>query len=196
MYPELGDPGNEYRLKKIDELEAWLQKEIVDREGIYKKYKRVISILNSVDVTMTAIAIAAGLSGIGILSTIVAAPVAIAMEGVGLGVGGLALIAKYISKQQMIKAQKHDEIRILAESKLNTIHNHVQKTLVDSVVDAKEYQLILDEIEKYGEMKQQIRSQSQKTAIDDQLKKELITQGKELARIELLEKLNGQSKLK
>ena len=54
--------------------------------------------------------------------------------------------------------KKHDEIRVLAESKLNTIGSHVSKAIEDGLISQKEFVLISEEKAKYSEMKENIRT--------------------------------------
>ena len=61
----------------------------------------------------------AGVAGIA-LSTVLAAPIAVALEVAALGCGLLGVGCKFVSCKLASKAKKHDEIRVLAESKLNT----------------------------------------------------------------------------
>ena len=74
----------------------------------------------------------------------------------------------------MQKAEKHEKIKILAESKLNTIHNHISKALLDNSISNEEFSLILSEIEKYKSLKEKIRNNSY---LNNEAKKALIKQG-------------------
>ena len=80
----------------------------------------------------------------------------------------------------MAKSEKHEKIKVLAEAKLNTISDHISKALIDNVVDDKEYSLILEELKKYKEMKEEIRKKTN-ASIDDATKNSLIEQGREEA---------------
>ena len=46
---------------------------------------------------------------------------------------------------------------MLAIAKLNTVHGHISKAVEDCHVSDEEYKLILDEVEKYRTMKEEIR---------------------------------------
>ena len=61
------------------------------------------------------------------------------------------------------KAKRHDEIRVLALSKLNSISDLISKAAQDERISAEEYALILNEWEKYGQMKEAIRHKTQQT---------------------------------
>ena len=72
---------------------------------------------------------------------------------------------------------------MLAESKLNTISDHISMALRDGVCDENEYKLILDEVDKYRKMKADIkrgaRVSHSAAAIDEEIKKSLINQGRQ-----------------
>ena len=55
------------------------------------------------------------------------------------------------------KARKHDLIRGLAESKLNTIADRISFALNDDKITEEEFRLILSEVDKFNQMKNEIR---------------------------------------
>ena len=72
-----------------------------------------------------------------------------------MGVG--SIILKYINKKLQHKADKHRQILVLLESKINTIHNHISKALEDGRISEEEFQFILEEENKYRDMLAAIR---------------------------------------
>ncbi len=93
----------------------------------------------------------------------------------------------------MRKLEKHEEIYILAISKLNSINDLISKALEDGKINDQEYKMILSEYDKYIELKNTIRkscitSNNQKEDAEE-LKKQLVEQGKELGKKEIMEKL-------
>lgn len=64
---------------------------------------------------------------VGRLSTVIAAPVLIAELAYGVAI----MADKYVSRRLLAKAKKQDEIRILDESKLNTINDNISKAFMD-----------------------------------------------------------------
>ena len=107
IYPKLAsappneDQGQGYRLQKINEIQAFLEKEVATRQAFSKKYFRAASIVDNVDMVLIAITISGGAGGIGLLSTVIAAPAVIAKEGVALFTGFLSIIRKYSVKKSM-----------------------------------------------------------------------------------------------
>ena len=167
-----------YRLKKIDEIQREIAAERDKRANLSKKYHRAVRVIAGVDSTLVVSSMGLGAAGIGVLSTIIAAPVAIAMEGVALGTGLLSVVGGQVNKKLTMKAEKHEKIKTLADAKLNTISDHISKALTDDRISVEEYSLILSELEKFSSMKEEIRSKI-KIGIDEQTKQSLINQGRE-----------------
>ena len=188
LYPPLPVPSapeeaSAYRLQKISELEKFLEGERDARCVMYKKYKRGCNMVDGIDTAMACASLGLGASGIGLLTTVIAAPVVIGLEAAA-GLCALAgITGKFIGRKLWLKAQKHCQIRMLAESKLNTISDHVSKALRDGVCDENEYKLILDEVDKYRQMKADIkrgtRASHSAAVIDEEIKKSLINQGRQ-----------------
>ena len=70
-----------------------------------------------------------GVAGVGILSTVVAIPIAVGLEIGAVVCGAGVVISKFISRRLSVKARKHDSIRVLCMSKLNTISSLVSTHL-------------------------------------------------------------------
>ena len=78
--------------------------------------------------------------------------------------GTLAVIGKFISKRLVCKkAKKHEDIKMLAMSKLNTISDLVSAALMDGHISDQEFKLIMNEVMKYTQMKADIRSKAAKS---------------------------------
>ena len=112
-----------YRLNKLSEIEAYFLNEIEVHEQIAKKMKRFNTIMGIVDtglITSTVItggiSIAAFASGVGL-------PVGIALSGTSLLFSLATVITRKSSKTFTVKQEKHDAIKLLAQSKLDSIAN-------------------------------------------------------------------------
>jgi len=80
----------------------------------------------------------------------------------------------------------------LAMSKQNTVHSHIPKALGDCQISDDEYKLILDEVEKYRSLKENLRRKHAPTAgrmVDEKTKNELIKRGREQACASFIKKL-------
>ena len=93
---------------------------------------------------------------------VIVAPAVIVIEGVALFTGFLSIIGKYSVKKSTSEAEKHQKIKTIASAKLHTIALHVSKALSDNKVTDEEFQLILEELEKYKVMKEEVRSKTKK----------------------------------
>ena len=169
--------GHSYRFQKINEIQKTIENERDKRATLSKKYHRSVKIINVIDEVLIVATMGTGIAGIGLLSTIIAAPIAIAMEAAAIGAGAVSIIGSQVSKKLALKAEKHDKIKTLAESKLNTINDHISKALKDNYISEEEFALILGELDKFNKMKEEFRSKT-KVVIDEETKKSLINQGR------------------
>ena len=71
--------------------------------------------------------------------------------------GLLEASEKLVGRRLKAKARKHDLIRRLAESMLNTIADRISTVLTDDKITEEEFRLILSEVDKYNQMKAEIR---------------------------------------
>ena len=191
--PPIEDQGQGYRLQKINEIQAFLEKEVATREALSKKYFRAARIVDNVDTVLIAITLGGGVGGIGLLSTVIAAPAVIVIEGVALFTGFLSIIGKYSVKRSTSKAEKYEKIKKIASTKLDMISSHISKALSDNKVVDEEFRLILEELEKYKVMKEEVRTKTKKKT---ETEESLIERGREEAHEsfwKLVEKNNAGS---
>ena len=135
--------------KKINEIQAFLEKEVATIEALSKKYFRAARIVDDVDMVLIAITLGGGAGGIGLLSTVVAAPAVIAIEGVVLFTGFFSIIGKYSVKKSTSKAEKHEKIKTIATTKLDTIASHICDELKrQGVLDTRSYKKLNSIIKK------------------------------------------------
>ena len=156
-----------YRLGKITEIQTQLEREREKRLALSMKYNRSVKIINGIDVVLGVATMGLAISGIGVLSTVVAAPVVIAMEGIAIVAVVIRFIGGRANKTLAVKAEKHEKIKTLVEAKLGTISEYISKALEDDSISDDEYCLILHEFEKYKEMKEEIRSKI-KVSVDEE----------------------------
>ena len=168
-------------ITKINEIQAFLEKEVATREALSKKYFRAAKIVDNMDTVLITITLGAGAGGIALLSTVVASPIVIPLEGMALFTGFLSIIGKYSVKKSTSKAEKHEKIKMIASAKLDTIISHVSKALSDNKVIDGEFQLILEELEKYKVMKEEVGSKTKKK-ITTETEETLTERGRQEAR--------------
>ena len=143
IYPGLNPTAPQepqsYRLNKLSEIEAFFLDEIGVREQIAKKMKRFNTITGMVDtglITSTVITggifIAAFANGVGL-------PVGIALSGTSLILSLATGITQKSSKILTVKQEKHDSIRMLAQSKLDSIANIISQAIEDGDISPTEF---------------------------------------------------------
>src|SRR5688572_652748 len=188
--PEM-EPQN-FRLQKIGELESFLRSEVQFRSALSKKYSRAVNMINGISASSAIFGLGAGATGAALLVTGVGLVPGIILEAFAVLSSLFDIAGVAIGRRCSAKAAKHEAIRVLASSKLDTIHSHVLKALEDNLISDDEYKLILEEIEKYRVMKDEIRSTSVgmvEGSISEGLKKELINKGREKARADFIKQL-------
>ena len=181
-----------FRLQKIGELETFLRSEVEFRSALFKKYRRAVNIVNGASASCAVFGLSAGTSGLALIVTGIGVVPGLILEAFALTSSLVDIAGAAIGRKFSAKAAKHEAIRVLASSKLNTIHSHVLKAMEDNLISEEEYKLILEEIEKYRAMKDEIRSKSVRMvegSVSEDLKKELIKEGREKARAEFIKQL-------
>ena len=74
-------------------------------------------------------------------------PVAVGLQAGAIVCGFLGAGGKFIGRRLGVKARKHDQIRVLAESKLNTIAERIMTALTDDKTSEEVFRLILSEVD-------------------------------------------------
>ena len=159
---EGGDRGHSYRLNIIRDVQGYLETEIKNREAFSKKYFRIAKVVNMVDNTLITVTIGAEGAGAVLLATGAGAPLAVALGISGAVTGAISLIGNIFSKKAITKAEKHLKIKTLATAKLDTIASHISKALSDDFISNEEFNLILEEMNKYKALKEEVRNNTKK----------------------------------
>ena len=156
------DRGHTYRLKYIQDIQKYFEEEIKQRQSFSKKYFRIAKIINMVDNGLITVTVCVGAAGAVLLATGAGAALGVALEVSGAATGGISLIGNIVSKKARTKAEKHLKISQTAITKLDTIASHISKALMDDFVSNEEFNLILEEMNKYKALKEEIRSNNKK----------------------------------
>ena len=147
IYPDLNPTAPQeqesYRLNKLSEIQAFFLDEIEVREQIAKKMKRFCTITGIVHtglITSTVItggiSIAAFVSGVGM-------PVGIALSGTILLLSLATLITRKSFEMFTVKQEKHDAIKLLAQSKLDSIANIISQAMQDRDISPTKFYKVL-----------------------------------------------------
>jgi hypothetical protein len=193
LYPNLeAEDSHTFRLSHIKDIKAFFEKDIEDRRKTINKYKKAYSGLTWTSNACVAVGVACEASSIALFATGIGAIAGLALEGIGLGIGLLAIPVAVSSRKLLKKLEKHEEIHILAIAKLNSVNDLIAKALEDGQVDDKEYKTIINEHEKYIELKNAIRKKAlahDSSIKVDELKKEFLEKGREMGKKEIMERL-------
>ena len=182
-------------MQKLTEIEAYLLNEIEVREQIAKKMKLfniITSIIDTSLITSTVItggiSIAAFASGVGL-------PVGIALSGTSLHLSLATAITRKSFKIFSVKQEKHDAIKLLAQSKLDSIANIISQAMQDGDISPTEFHKVLQETEKYRKLKAGIRNQA-KAKVKDIIKEqreEILEQRRKKSKEDFLQKITNSS---
>ena len=113
LYPPL-ETGDNHRLQHVAEDRSRLEKKRDFRASLYKKYRRGANVVDGLDTALSVISAALAASGVGLLTTIIVAPVAVGLQAGAIVCGLLGAGEKFIGRRLQAKARKHDQIRVLA----------------------------------------------------------------------------------
>ena len=175
------DRGHHYRLKYIQDIQRYFEDEIKQRQAFSKKYFRISRIINIIDRGLLTLTVCVGGAGAALLATGAGAPLGVALEISGAITGGITLIGSFVSTKTSSKAKKHLKISQTAITKLDTIASHISKALMDDFISNEEFNLILEEINKYKALKEEIRSNN-KNKLQKEEEESLINKGREEAK--------------
>ena len=172
--------AEDFRLKKISDLQTELKNEADHYRQVAKKYKRTHNIthisavgLGSLSAGLSSATLATALTGFGV----VASP---ALAGVATVCGLLSAGFTVVSKRLERKVTKHEKIYTLALAKLNSVAELISKALTVKRISDAEFTIILREVEKYHELKATIRDGEKQTKTSN---KETQTQPPDLDKI-------------
>ena len=151
-----------FRLSEITEIENYFYQEINQRKLYIKKLSKYVTAFDYID--KISIVLSAATGGVSIISfiSIVGAPVGIASASFTLIFSLTTGIIKKLLSITRNKKKKHDKIFMLAKSKLNSIETLVSQALIDMEISHEELATILNERDKYEEIKENLKNVSEK----------------------------------
>ena len=150
-------------------------------------------VVNTIDNTLITITIGAEGTGAVLLATGVGSPFALVLGITGVVTGAASLFGNIFNKKATTKAEKHLKIKTLATAKLDTIVTHISKAMMDNFISDEEFKLIMEEMDKYKALKEDIRSKTKKKLKTEE-EESLIERGRQEAREsfrKLVEKNHG-----
>ena len=186
-----------YRLKKLSEIEAYFLNEIEVRGQIAKKMKRFNTITGIVDTGLiTSTVITGGISTAAFASG-VGLPVGIALGGTSLLFSFVTAITRKSFKIFTVKQKKHDVIKLLSQSNLDSMVNIISQAMQGGVISPTEIHKVLQEEEKYRKLKADIRSQvkAKVKEITKEQREEIQEQGRKEGKEDFLRKISNTSSI-
>ena len=150
-----------FRLSQIIRIENYFYLEINERKSCIKKLNKYITVFEYIDKILIILSATSG--GVSIISflSIAGVPVGIASASFTLVFSIAKGIIKILLKITRNKKKKHDNIFMLAKSKLNSIEILMSKALNDMDISHEEFTIILNEKDKYEKMKYKIINENE-----------------------------------
>jgi len=156
LYPDL--PADNFRLHEISRIEKEISDQVEHYRLVLKRYKKAKKAvhysavgLGSVSAVLPSGAIAASLTGVGI---VVGAPVAGVAACTGFASTSLTVLNKKLDR----KVDKHSRLLSLAIAKHDSINSLVSQAMNDNSISDKEFHLVTREMQKYRQLKETLRS--------------------------------------
>ena len=169
IYPDLPkDPpkdGKTFRLQQSCRVLENLEKEAKHYASVRKKYKRCYNFLSRISTSTGTLSFCLSGSGVGTAFSGVGLPLAASLGGLGLICGVVSVISGEAGKKVSRKVTKHKKTVSVCESKINSLKDRISKALADDMLSDEEFNNILAEMEKYHEMKKDIRHKFQKNRV-------------------------------
>ena len=191
LNPTAPQEPQSYRLNKLSEIEAFFLDEIEVREQIAKKMKRFNTITGIADTGLITSTVITGGVSITAFASGAGLPVGIALSGTSLLLSLATVITRKSFKIFTIKQEKHDAIKLFAQSKLDSIANTISQAMQDGDISPTEFHKVLQEVEKYRKLKADTRNQA-KTKVKEitkEQREELLQQGRKEGKEDFLRKL-------
>ena len=193
LYPTLptAPPDFNFRLENIRGVEEFLNAEIKERDHLQKKFKRCESTAKIVDTTLTAVTVVSAGSGVAAISTGIGIPVSIALGSLGLATSIVSSIVRKLIKVYAVKAKKHSDITVVAQTILDGITCLISKAINNGDISPEEFETIMKEKERYLTKKMEIRSKVKRIIHDitDSQRQDILEQGRQEGRQEIAKKL-------
>ena len=154
-----------FRLSEIIGMENYFHQKINQRKSCSKKLNKFFTTFDYIDKIL--IAVSETSNGVSIISftSIVGAPVGIESASFTLIFPLTTGIVKKLLNKTRNKKKKHDEILMLAKSKLNSIETLISQALIDMEISHEEFITILKEKDKYKTIKDNLKSENEKYKI-------------------------------
>ena len=164
--------GTTFRLNNITNIRKKLENESESRTRLRRRYKSLYNTAVYMSATSGIVSGCASVSSVISLSTGIGAVLALPVGCVALVTGALSVISAGFGKIIMKKLEKHERIKMLAQSKLSSISSLVSQALKDGRISNEEYDIILAEEESYRDTKAYLQKKVKTALAKDYLEVE------------------------
>ena len=147
-----------FRLEEINKIKEYFDTEIKERKEINRKLSKYIVLFDNADKTFITLSSSFGTLSLVSHATIVGIPVGIAGSSLTVIFSLTTGNSKNITKYYKEKKKKHNSIIVSPKSKLNSIETLMSQALIDLDISHEDSRKIIDEKEKYEQMKENIKN--------------------------------------
>ena len=157
-----------------------------------KRFNTITCIVDTGLITSTVIT--GGIS-IATFASNVGLPVGATLGGTSLLLSLATVITRKSFKTFIIKQEKHNRIKLLAQSRLDRIANIISQAIQNRDISPSEFHKVLQEVEKYHKLKVGIRSQTKTKIrqITKEKQEEILVQGRKEGKEDFLWKMVNSS---
>lgn len=161
IYPDVQDitpsaPVNLLRQNQalvIQDYRNELLKEKEEREKQHKANKRLMNRFHNAEMGLSTLTVALGVSGIGVLAGVATIPIGLGLEAASGVCGMVGALCNRLQKKYEKKSRKHDEIRVLAASKLDLIQHMYSKITFSGTLSDQDFETLREEMMAFRNMR-------------------------------------------
>ena len=166
------------RLNKINEIKDYFLAESREKELISKNLIKCIASLDCFDKSLNFLSIISGSISIASFASVTGVSTGIIRAICGFKFSVTSGFVKMFLKTIRNKKKKHNNIVMLARSKLNSIESKISKALMDNEISHEDFETIINEEKEYRELKESIRMMNSQRSDAEKVK--LIEEGKKI----------------
>ena len=149
--------NQKFRLKKPSEIEDYFIAEIEERELMSKKLSKYFSFFDYFDKSLIDLSVTGGRVSIASFATVIGIPIGITSARISLAFSLCTGLVKKLLKATRNKKKKHNEIVMLAKSKLNSIESKISEALINNQISHEDFITIINEERNYRDLKESFR---------------------------------------
>ena len=152
-------PSNDqqFRLNKINEIKDYFIAEIRERELMSKNLSKYIAFFEYLDKSLIVLSVTTGSISIASFATVIGVPTGIMSASCSLAFSVTTGFVKNFLKTIRNKKKNHNKNVMLARSILNSIESKISEALINNEFSHEDFMTILNEENKYWELKESIR---------------------------------------